>query len=318
MSEAVRHYPELVQKYFMKLIPATDHKFAALHGAVWSGGTFVYVPAGVKLTDPLQAYFRMNILFGGQFEHTLIVLEEDAEASYIEGCSAPKYDQRSLHAGAVEIFVGKQAKMRYSSVENRSLNTFNLNTKRAIVEERGYMERISGNLGSGATMLYPATILRGDDSKADNISVVVAAKDQYQDIGAKAIHIGKNTSSNIVSKSLSKEGGRSLYRGLIEIKKTATNAVSSTQCDALLLDEDSSSDTIPSIQVATDDATISHEATAGKIDTQQLFYLMSRGLSSEKAMAMVVNGFFSSVVKKLPLEYAGELNRLIEMEMEGF
>lgn len=318
MSEAVRHYPELVQKYFMKLIPATDHKFSALHGAVWSGGTFVYVPAGVKLTDPLQAYFRMNILFGGQFEHTLIVLEEDAEASYIEGCSAPKYDQRSLHAGAVEIFVGKQAKMRYSSVENRSLNTFNLNTKRAIVEERGYMERISGNLGSGATMLYPATILRGDDSKADNISVVVAAKDQYQDIGAKAIHIGKNTSSNIVSKSLSKEGGRSLYRGLIEIKKTATNAVSSTQCDALLLDEDSSSDTIPSIQVATDDATISHEATAGKIDTQQLFYLMSRGLSSEKAMAMVVNGFFSSVVKKLPLEYAGELNRLIEMEMEGF
>ena len=318
MSEAVRQYPDLVKKHFMKLIPTTDHKFAALHGAVWSGGTFVYVPSGVKVSDPLQAYFRMNILFGGQFEHTLIVVEDDAEASYIEGCSAPKYDKRSLHAGAVEIFVGKNSKMRYSSVENWSLNTFNLNTKRAILGENSYMEWISGNLGSGATMLYPCTILQGDNAKADNISVVVASKDQHQDIGAKAIHIGKNTSSNIVSKSLSKDGGISKYRGLIDIKATAKNAVSSTKCDALLLDECSVSDTIPSIKVATDDATISHEAVAGKIDTHQLFYLMSRGLSSEKAMAMIVNGFFSSVVKKLPMEYAGELNHLIEMEMEGF
>ena len=316
MTEAVKEYPDLVKQHFMKLVPPTDHKFAALHGAVRSGGTFIHIPKGIKLTDPLQAYFRMNTLAGGQFEHTLIILEDNTQGDYIEWCSAPKYDQKSLHAGCVEIFVGKNAKMRYSSVENRSLNTYNLNTKRAILWENSYMERIGGNLGSGGTMLYPCSILQGNNSKSDNISVVVASKNQNQDVGAKVIHIGKNTSSNIVSKSISKDGGISTYRGLVEIKKTAENAVSSTQCNALLLDGNSRSDTIPTLNIHTDDATISHEASAGKIDTNQLFYLMSRGVSQEKAMAMIVNGFISSIVKKLPMEYAGELNHIIEMEME--
>lgn len=317
MSEAIKEYPKIVKKHFMKLIPPTDHKFAALHGAVRSGGTFIYIPKGIKLTDPLQAYFRMNTYEGGQFEHTLIILEDESQGDYIEGCSAPKYDQKSIHAWCVEIFIGKNAKMRYSSVENRSLNTYNLNTKRALVSENSYMERIGWNLGSGATMLYPCSILQGDNAKSDNISVVVASKNQNQDVGAKVIHIWKNTSSNIISKSISKDGGVSTYRGLVEIKKSAINAVSSTECDALLLDTISISDTIPSIKVETADATISHEASAGKIDIHQLFYLMSRGLSEEKAMAMIVNGFISSIVKKLPMEYAGELNHLIEMEMEG-
>lgn len=317
MSEAIKEYPEIVKKHFMKLIPPTDHKFAALHGAVRSGGTFIYIPKGIKLTDPLQAYFRMNTYEGGQFEHTLIILEDDTQGDYIEWCSAPKYDQKSIHAGCVEIYVGENAKMRYSSVENRSLNTYNLNTKRAIVGENSYMERIWGNLWSGGTMLYPCSILQGDNSKSDNISVVVASKDQHQDVGAKVIHIGKNTSSNIVSKSISKSWGINTYRGLVEIRKSALNAVNATECDALLLDDISVSKTIPDIKVETDNATISHEASAGKIDTSQLFYLMSRGLTEEKAMAMIVNGFISSIVKKLPMEYAGELNHLIEMEMEG-
>jgi Fe-S cluster assembly protein SufB len=317
MSEAVREHPDLVRQHFMKLVPPTDHKFVALHGAVRSGGTFIHIPKGIKLTDPLQAYFRMNTLEGGQFEHTLIILEDETQGDYIEGCSAPKFDKRSLHAGCVEIFVGKNAKMRYSSVENWSLNTFNLNTKRALVEENSFMEWIGGNLGSGATMLYPCSILKGDNAKADNISVVVASKGQHQDVGAKVIHLGKNTSSNIISKSISKDGGISTYRGLIDIHASALNATTSTKCDALLLDGISRSDTIPSIKSHTNDATISHEAAAGKIDTVQLFYLMSRGLSEEKAMAMLVNGFISSIVKKLPLEYAGELNHLIELEMEG-
>lgn len=317
MSEAIKEYPDIVQQYFMKLVPPTDHKFTALHGAVRSGGTFIYIPKGIKLTDPLQAYFRMNTLEGGQFEHTLIILEDDTQGDYIEGCSAPKYDQKSIHAGCVEIYVGKNAKMRYSSVENRSLNTFNLNTKRALVEENSFMERIGGNLGSGGTMLYPCSILKGDNSKSDNISVVVASKDQNQDVGAKVIHIGKNTSSNIVSKSISKDGGITTYRGLVDIRETATNAVTATECDALLLDTISVSETIPVIKVETADATVSHEASAGKIDIHQMFYLMSRGLPEEKAMAMIVNGFISGVVKKLPMEYAGELNHLIEMEMEG-
>lgn len=317
MSDGVREYPDLVQKYFMKLIPNTDHKFVALHGAVRSGWTFIYVPKGVKLTDPLQAYFRMNTLAGGQFEHTLIILEDEAEANYIEWCSAPKYDKRSLHAGCVEIYVWNNAKMRYSSVENWSLNTFNLNTKRSIIGENAFMEWISGNMGSGATMLYPCSILKWNGAKSDNISLVVASKGQNQDIWAKVIHIWENTTSNIVSKSISKDGGISIYRWLVDVKKSAKNAVNSTKCDALLIDEISISDTFPELRVETDDATISHEATAWKIDTYQLFYLMSKGLNNEKAMAMMVNGFLSGVTKQLPMEYAGELNHLIEMEMEG-
>lgn len=317
MADALREYPDLVKKYFMTLVPPSDHKFAALHGAVRSGGTFVYIPKGIKLTDPLQSYFRMNTYEGGQFEHTLIILEDEAEGAYIEGCSAPKFDKRSLHAWCVEIFVGKNAKMRYSSVENRSLNTFNLNTKRAIVEERGIMERVGWNLGSWGTMLYPCSILKGDYAKSDNISVVVASKNQNQDVGAKVIHIGKHTSSNIVSKSISKSGGINTYRGLVVVKRWADHAVHSTQCDALLLDGQSVSNTIPDFKVETSDAVISHEASAGNIDENKLFYLMSRGIPFAKAKSLLVNGFISEVVKQLPLEYAGELNHLIELEMEG-
>lgn len=317
MSHALKAYPELVQKYFMKLVPPSDHKFAALHGAVWSGGSFVYIPKGVKLTQPLQAYFRMNTLAGGQFEHTLIIVEDEAEAQYIEWCSAPKYNQLSLHAGCVEIFVGKDAKMRYSSVENWSTNTYNLNTKRALVQDYGLMEWIGWNLGSGATMLYPCSILQWEGSKSDNLSVVMASKGQHQDVGSKVLHLGKNTSSTIISKSISLQGGINTYRGLVKIGKNAENAVCSVNCDALILDEESVSKTIPVIESDNASVLVSHEASAGKVDEFQLFYLMSRWLEQEKAMSLLVNGFVSSIVKQLPLEYAGELNRLIEIEMEG-
>lgn len=317
MSQAIIKHPELVQKYFMKLIPARDHKFMALHGAVWSGGTFIYVPPGVQVTEPLQAYFRMNTVAGGQFEHTLIIIDDDAVGDYIEGCSAPKFDAKSLHAGCVEVYVGKRSRMRYSSVENRSLNTYNLNTKRATVGEDSFMEWINGNLGSCTTMLYPCSILQWDRSKSDQIGVVVAGAGQNQDSGSKVIHVGKHTSSTIISKSISKDGGISTYRGIVEILPSAEWAVNSTECDALLMDDYSVSTTIPHINVARGDATVAHEASAGKVDETQLFYMMSRGLSEEKAMGMIVNGFISPVVKKLPLEYAAELNRLVEMEMEG-
>lgn len=317
MSQALVKHEALVKKYFMKLVPSKDHKFAALHGAFRSGGTFIYVPSGVKVTEPLQAYFRMNTYAGGQFEHTLIIIEDDAVGDYIEGCSAPKYDSKSLHAGCVEIFVGKNSHMRYSSVENWSLNTYNLNTKRSLVEDHGYMEWIGGNLGSCTTMLYPCSILKWNYAKADHIGVAVANEWQNQDTGSKIIHLGKHTTSTIVSKSISKDGGISTYRGIVDIKATAEGAVNSTECDALLLDERSVSTTIPQINVWTDDATVAHEASAGRVDETQLFYMMARGLDEEKAMAMIVNGFISPIVKKLPLEYAAELNRLVEMEMEG-
>ncbi|MFA7284714.1 MAG: Fe-S cluster assembly protein SufB [Candidatus Absconditabacterales bacterium] len=317
MSNALREHEELVRKYFMKLVPNTDHKFAALHGAVRSGGTFIYIPKGVHVSEPLQAYFRMNTLGGGQFEHTLIIVEDDAVCDYIEGCSAPKFDNKSIHAGLVEIHVGKNARMRYSSVENRSINTYNLNTKRAIVDDDSVMEWIGGNLGSGTTMLYPCTILKGKRSKADHIGVAVATAGQHQDVGAKVIHIGQDSSSTIISKSISKDGGVNTYRGIVDIKSTATGATNSTECDALLMDDFSVSTTIPTIKVDNPYATVAHEASAGKIDEAMIFYLTSRGLNEEKAMAMIVNGFISPVIKRLPLEYAGELNKLIEMEMEG-
>ena len=317
ISVAIREYPELVRQHFMKLVPPTDHQFAALHGAVWSGGTFVYIPKWIKIYDPLQAYFRMNTYEWWQFEHTLIVLEDDTSCSYIEWCSAPKYDKRSLHAWCVEIFVWKNSTMRYTSVENRSLNTFNLNTKRAVIEENSHMEWIWWNLGSWATMLYPCSILKWDNSTSDNLSLVVASKDQHQDVWSKVIHIWKNTSSNIVSKSISKDWGINTYRGLIQVLPWAENVVNSTRCDALLLDDISVSDTIPTIEVKTSDAVVSHEATAGKIDEEQLFYLMSRWLTEEKSMIMIVNWFVSSVTKELPLEYAWELNHLIELEVDN-
>ena len=317
ISVAIREHPDLVRKYFMKLVPSTDHQFAALHWAVWSGGTFVYIPKWIKISDPLQAYFRMNTYEGWQFEHTLIVLEDETSCSYIEWCSAPKYDKRSLHAGCVEVFVGKNSSMRYTSVENWSLNTFNLNTKRALIEENSHMEWIGWNLWSWATMLYPCSILKWDNSTSDSLSLVVASKWQNQDVWTKVIHIWENTSSNTISKSISKDWWVNTFRGLVQIQSSAKNAVASTRCDALLLDEISVSDTIPTVQVKTDDATVSHEATAWKIDEWQLFYLMSRWLTEEKAMAMIVNGFISSITKELPLEYAWELNHLIQMEMEG-
>lgn len=316
MPEAVQKYPDLVKKHFMKLVPASDHKFAALHAAVRSGWTFIFVPKGIKLEEPLQAYFRMNALSGGQFEHTLIILEDDAEGAYIEGCSAPKYDRASLHAGCVEIYVGKNSKMKYSSVENRSTNTYNLNTKRALVKDHGYMEWVSGNLGSCTTMLYPCSILQGDHSSTELLGIAVASKNQFQDIGAKAIHLGKHTSSKIVSRALSKYGWVNTYRGLVKIAKNADFATSYTQCDTLLFDKISVSNAIPNIVCDNQTAILAHEATAGKIDDAELFYLMARGITKEKAMSMIVHGFFSQVVKKLPLEYAGELNKLIDMEIE--
>lgn len=319
MSHALQNpeYEPLIKKYFAKSIPLNDHKFSALHYAVWSGGTFLYVPKWVKISEPLQSYFRMNVKAGGQFEHTMIIIEDEAEAHYIEGCSAPKYDENSLHAGGVEIFVGKNAKMRYSSVENWSLDTFNLNTKRAIVQESGVIEWVWGNMGSNTTMLYPCSVLVWDNSKADHLGLAFANAGQNQDTWAKVIHIWKNSSSNIVSKSISKSGWISTYRGLVDIKPGAIGSVSKIECDALLLDNDSVSDTIPDIRVGNADSIVAHEASAWKINEDDLFYLQSRGIPEEAAQAMIVNGFLSPIMKELPLEYASEMNVLISMEMEG-
>jgi Fe-S cluster assembly protein SufB len=316
-SIAVNKYPDLVKKHFAKCIPLADHKFAALHYAVWSGWTFLYVPKGVKITEPLQSYFRMNKKSGGQFEHTIIIIEDEASAHYIEWCSAPKYDENSLHAGWVEIFVGKNAHMRYSSVENWSLDTYNLNTKRSIVQDHWVMEWVGWNMGSNTTMLYPCTILVWEGSKADHLGLAFANEWQNQDTWAKVIHIWKNSSSNIVSKSISKAGGISTYRGLVDIKPGASGSVSKIECDALLLDNKSVSDTIPDIRVWNADSIVAHEASAGKINEEDLFYLQSRWISEEEAQGMIVNGFLSPIMKELPLEYASEMNVLISMEFEG-
>jgi len=317
MDEALQMYPDLVRESFMQCVQPTDHIFAALHGAVWSGGTFLYIPAGVTVRDPLQAYFRMNAQSMGQFEHTLIVLEEGADAHYIEGCSAPKHKSPSLHAGCVEIFVGAGARMRYSSVENWSLNTFNLNTKRAIVDREATMEWVGGNLGSGVTMLYPCSILRGEGARCEHLGLAMAGKGQWQDVGAKVFHLAPHTSSTVVSKSVSRDGGRTVYRGTLFIAPEARDATASIECDALLLDSLSATETIPDIRVRTDEATVSHEATVGKLSMEDLFYVMSRGLSEAEAKAMIVRGFLEPVMKTIPLEYAVEMNRLIELEMEG-
>jgi len=318
MDVAVKEYPELVQKYFMtSCVPAKLHKYTALHAAVWSGGTFIYIPKGVKLDLPLQAYFRMNAKNGGQFEHTLIVVDEGAEVQYIEGCSAPQYLSNSLHAGCVEVHVLKGARARYSSIENWSKNTYNLNTKRAIVYEDGVMEWVYGNMGSKVTMLYPATILIGDRSKVDFLGIAFAGKDQHQDTGSKVIHIGKDTSSTITSKSISQDGGITSYRGLVSVMKGATNAAVSVECDALMMDNDSESNTFPFMDVKEESTTLAHEASVGKIDEEHLFYLMSRGLDEDTARKMIISGFIEPIIKELPLEYAVELNKLIELEMEG-
>ncbi|MDP6575245.1 MAG: Fe-S cluster assembly protein SufB [Candidatus Peribacteraceae bacterium] len=317
MDDAVKEHPVLVREYFMKCVPNSDHKFAALHGAVWSGGTFLYVPKGVVVTEPLQAYFRMNAPNMGQFEHTLIIVDEGAEVHYIEGCSAPKFGSKGLHAGCVEIYAKQGSKVRYSSVENWSKDTYNLNTKRAIVEKDAVIEWVGGNLGAGVTMLYPCSVLAGEGARSDHFGVAFASGEQWQDTGAKVIHSAPHTSSKIVSKSVSKAGGTCTYRGLVKIGENASNSVVSVECDALLLDDLSRTDTIPDIKLRNNDVTIAHEARVGKLSAEDLFYLTSRGIAEEEAKAMIVNGFMDPIVRLLPLEYAVEMNRLIELEMEG-
>jgi Fe-S cluster assembly protein SufB len=315
---AIQENPELVKKYFMtSCVSPSLHKFAALHAAVWSGGTFIYVPPNVKVGMPLQAYFRMNAERGGQFEHTLIIVDKGAQVEYIEGCSAPQYTSNSLHAGCVEIHVLEGARARYSSIENWSRNTYNLNTKRALVQKNGFIEWINGNMGSRTTMLYPTSVLIGEGSKSDFIGVAFAGKGQNQDTGTKVYHLAKNTTSTIQSKSISKDGGITSYRGLLHIKKGAKNCKSHVVCDALMMDNISKSNTFPYMDVKEKDVELGHEATVGKISDEQVFYLRSRGLSEQAARQMIVSGFIEPVVKALPLEYAVELNRLVEMEMEG-
>ncbi|OGZ46614.1 MAG: Fe-S cluster assembly protein SufB [Candidatus Ryanbacteria bacterium RIFCSPHIGHO2_02_FULL_45_13b] len=318
MDTAVENYPELVQKHFMtRCVPINDHKFAMLHAAVWSGGTFIYVPPGIKVLFPLQAYFRMNAERGGQFEHTLIIADTGSEVSYIEGCSAPRYMTSALHAGCVELFVGEGATIRYSSIENWSLNTYNLNTKRALVEKNGTMEWVNGNVGSGTTMLYPSSMLVGEGARSESLGIAVAGPGQHQDMGAKAIHVAPRTSSVIRAKSISHGGGIASYRGLVRVGRRADETVSHVTCDALILDGDSQSHTYPFTKTENTNSELSHEARAGRIGDDEIFYAMSRGLSEERAIQMIVGGFVEEVSKKLPLEYAVEFNRLIDLQMEG-
>ena len=310
-------YGEMIEKHFMKLVPPTDHKFAALHGAVWSGGSFVYVPKGVNVEIPLQSYFRLNAPGAGQFEHTLIIVDEGAELHFIEGCSAPKYNVANLHAGCVELFVGKNAKLRYSTIENWSKNMYNLNTKRARVEKNGIMEWVSGSFGSHISYLYPMTILKGDNARAEFTGVTFAGAGQNLDTGAKMVHIGKDTSSYINTRSISKSGGISTYRSAVVIQNQAKNAKSAVSCQSLMLDDQSRSDTLPAIDVRTNQADVGHEAKIGRISDEAVFYLMSRGIPEEEAKSLIVSGFADSVSKELPLEYAVEMNNLIRLEMVG-
>lgn len=310
-------YAGMVKKYFMKLVTPRDHKFAALHGAVWSGGSFVYVPKGVHLSIPLQSYFRLNAKGAGQFEHTLIIVDEDASLHFIEGCSAPKYNVANLHAGCVELYVKKNAKLRYSTIENWSKNMYNLNTKRALVEEGGTIEWISGSFGSHIGCLYPMSVLKGDGSKSEFTGVTFAGSGQNLDTGAKVVHIGKNTSSYMNTRSISKGGGISTFRSSVVVEKGAAGAKSSVSCQSLMLDSESRSDTIPAMDIRTKDAAIGHEAKIGSISGDAVFYLMSRGMSEEDARALIVSGFADNVSKELPVEYAVEMNNLIRLEMKG-
>ena len=318
MDVALEKYPELVKEHFMtKCVPVTDHKFTMLHAAVWSGGTFIYVPKGVSVELPLQAYFRMNKARSAQFEHTLIIADEGSEIIYIEGCSAPQYTESSLHAGCVEIWVKKNARVKYISVENWSKNTYNLNTKKALVFEAGLIEWVNGNMGSRATMLYPSSVLLERGARSESLSIVMANTGQVQDTGSKAIHMAPDTVSVIRSKSVSKGGGVSNYRGLVRILPGATNAESSVSCDALILDDNSVSNTYPSMKNENATADLSHEARVGRIGEQEVFYLQSRGYTEAEALRLIVGGFMEPIVKALPLEYAVELNKLIELEMEN-
>ncbi len=317
MDQALLKYPEIVKQYFGTLIPAGDNKFAALNTAAWSGGSFIYVPKHVKIEQPLQAYFRINAANMGQFERTLIIVDEGAQVHYVEGCTAPIYSTDSLHSAVVEIFVKKGARCRYTTIQNWSINVYNLVTKRARVEEDGVMEWIDGNLGSQLTMKYPSVYLVGPRAHGEILSVAVAGKGQHQDAGGKCVHMAPNTTSRIISKSISLRGGRATYRGLVQVSAGAKNCKSKVVCDALIMDKKSRSDTYPTNKFMEEDVTFEHEATVSKIAEEQLFYLMSRGFEEHEAEAMIVNGFIDPIVKELPMEYSVELNRLIQMQMEG-
>ena len=318
LESALRgEYADLIRSHFMKLVPPTDHKFAALHGAVWSGGSFVYVPKGVKVEIPLQSYFRLNAAGAGQFEHTLIIVEEGAYLHFIEGCSAPKYNVANLHAGCVELYVGKNATLRYSTIENWSKNMYNLNTKRAKVEEGGKVEWVSGSFGSHVSYLYPMSILAGRGARAEFTGVTFAGKGQNLDTGCKIVHSAPDTSSYVNTRSISKSGGISTFRSSVVVNHQAKNSKSSVSCQSLMLDSESRSDTIPAMDIRTSQADIGHEAKIGRISDQAVFYLMSRGISEEEARALIVSGFADNVSKELPLEYAVEMNNLIRLEMKG-
>ncbi len=314
---ALREQPELFRQYFGTVIPVGDNKFAALNTAVWSGGSFIYVPPGVNVEIPLQAYFRINTENMGQFERTLIIVDEGAYVHYVEGCTAPIYSSDSLHSAVVEIIVKKNARCRYTTIQNWSNNVYNLVTKRAIAEEGATMEWIDGNIGSKVTMKYPSVWLMGEHAKGEVLSIAFAGNGQHQDAGAKMVHCAPNTSSTIVSKSVARGGGRTSYRGLVQIQEGAHGSRSTVKCDALLVDQISRSDTYPYVDVREDDVSMGHEATVSKIGEDQLFYLMSRGMTEDEAMAMVVRGFVEPIARELPMEYALELNRLIELQMEG-
>ncbi len=311
-DEALQNHPDLFKKYFNSLVKYDENKYTALNGAMWSGGSFIYIPKNVKLDRPLQSYFRINTKSLGQFERTIIIVEDEAELSYIEGCTAQSYSANSLHAGVVEIFVGKKAKMRYSTIQNWSLDVYNLVTKRAIVDEEGLMEWVDGNIGSKVTMKYPSCILKGDNSIGNSISIAYAKKGQKLDAGAKMIHLGKNTRSNIVSKSIAEEGGVANYRGTSHITTNATGSKASVKCDTILLDNESISDTYPKNTLANNTSILEHEASVSKVSEEQLFYLMSKGLSMESAKELIIMGFIRDFQKELPMEYAVELNRLLK------
>ena len=317
MDSGLREHEDVVRQYFGTIVPSADNKFAALNSAVWSGGSFVYVPAGVKVDIPLQAYFRINTESMGQFERTLIIAEEGSYIHYVEGCTAPTYTNDSLHGAVVEIIVKKGARVRYTTIQNWSTNVYNLVTKRAVAYEDAVMEWVDGNLGSKLTMKYPSVYLMEPGAHGEILSLAFAGPGQHQDAGGKIVHVAPNTTSNIVSKSLSKGGGRTSYRGLLKVHPGAENARSSVRCDALLLDADSRSDTYPVMEIDEEQVSVGHEATVSKVGDEQLFYLQSRGISETEATKMIVNGFVEPIVKELPMEYAIELNRLIELQMEG-
>jgi len=314
---ALKEQPELFKKYFAKIIPPEDNKFAALNSAVWSGGSFIYIPPGVKVDMPLQAYFRINAENIGQFERTLIIADEGSEVHYIEGCTAPVYSSESLHVAVVELLAHKDAKLRYTTIQNWSNDVYNLVTKRAYAYEGATVEWIDGNIGSKLTMKYPGIYLMGRKAYGETLSIAFAGKNQHQDTGAKMVHLAPDTTSKITSKSVSRANGRSTYRGLLRVRKGATNVKATVRCDALLLDDTSKTDTYPYMEINQEDATVTHEATVGKIGDEQIFYLMSRGFTEEEALSLIVNGFMEPFTKELPMEYAVELNRLIKLEMDN-